>query len=249
MIMMTEWAVDFVQKKFDIAKLACRAAVVVVCVLLILFAGAYYLRVESEHAVNDYVTATYGQECSIEYVGGYLPDDTRTYSVRLCGAEEPVFLVVVQGKDVVQDTYLPEYLSKEIVQNWADDICEIWGAAKVWLWLESTDLSRLPLPDMADDSLTDVLQYAQSSLYIQPAERLEETVVEERLLKTAEVLASWSASIDLDAAWIEPNVCMCAADGAEGFYIGTSGKIKSFQVPAGVVRAIESKGLELPVTQ
>ena len=199
--------------------------------------------------MNDYVTATYGQECSIEYVGGYLPDDTRTYSVRLCGAEEPVFLVVVQGKDVVQDTYLPEYLSKEIVQNWADDICEIWGPAKVWLWLESTDLSRLPLPDMADDSLTDVLQYAQSSLYIQPAERLEETVVEERLLKTAEVLASWSASIDLDAAWIEPNVCMCAADGAEGFYIGTSGKIKSFQVPAGVVRAIESKGLELPVTQ
>ena len=107
-------------RQMNVAKLAFKTIIACICAFLLLVAAGYYFRTEKERAVNDYVAAAYAQTCSMVYVGGYLPDDTQTYAVRLNDAEEPTFLVVLQGKEVIQDTYLLACMSKEIVQNWAD---------------------------------------------------------------------------------------------------------------------------------
>lgn len=184
------------------------------------------------------------------YVGGYLPDDTQTYAVRLNDAEEPTFLVVLQGKEVIQDTYLLACMAKEIVQNWADALYKIWGPCKVWLRLESTRLSKTPLPDISNLPLADKLQDARSRrqiLYIQPDTPLEETAVETRFMETKEFLALWGTSMDMDAAWVEATVCTGTSEGAAGFCLGANGQMQACGVPANVLQILETNGLHLPV--
>lgn len=231
-------------------KLARKALLACACAFLLLIAAACYFRMEKERAVNHYVEMTYAQKCSIEYVGGYLPDDTQTYAVRLNDADKPTFLVVLQGKEVIQDTYLLECMSKEIVQNWADDLYNIWGPCRVWLQLTSTQLSKTPLPDTSNILPADMLQYVQSSqqrFYIQPDTMSEETVIEERLVKTREFLASWSASLDVDAAWIETTVCTGTSAEPAGFCLDTNGQIQTCGVPANLLQIMEVNGLNLSV--
>lgn len=234
----------------NVAKLAFKTIIACICAFLLLVAAGYYFRTEKERAVNDYVAAAYAQTCSMVYVGGYLPDDTQTYAVRLNDAEEPTFLVVLQGKEVIQDTYLLACMAKEIVQNWADALYKMWGPCKVWLRLESTRLSKTPLPDISDLPLADKLQDAQSRrqiLYIQPDTPLEETAVETRFMETKEFLALWGTSMDMDAAWVEATVCTGTSEGAAGFCLGANGQMQACGVPANILQILETNGLHLPV--
>lgn len=237
----------------NVVKLVFRTIIIAcACAFLLLAVVTYYFRIEKERAVNNYVATTYAQKCSIVYVGGYLPDDTQTYAVSLIDADKPTFLVVLQGKEVIQDTYLLECMSKEIVQNWADVIYNIWGPCKVWLRLESTQLSKTPLPDASNILLADVLQYVQSSqqsFYIQPDTVPEGTVVEDQLMKTKEFLALWSTSMDVNATWIETTVCTGTPEAVAGFGLGTNGQIQARGVPANLLQIMEINGVNLPVKQ
>lgn len=187
----------------NMGNLVRKALLACICAFLLLVAVGYSFRMEKECAVNHYVQTTYAQKYSIEYVGGYLPDDTQTYAVRLNDTDKPAFLVVLKGKEVIQDTYLLECMAKEVAQNWADAIYTIWGPCSIRLRLASTRLSETPLPDVSSVPLADMLQYLQSSqqsFYIQPDRMPEDTAVKERLMKTKEFLASWSASMGGDTA-------------------------------------------------
>lgn len=233
-------------------KLVWKAILACICAFLLLVAAAFYFRMEKERAVNHYVQTSYSQKYSIEYVGGYLPDDTQTYAVRLNDTDKPTFLVVLKGKEVIQDTYLLECMAKEIVQNWADVIYNIWGPSKVWLQLTSTQLSKTPLPDASNILSADMLQYVQSSqqrFYIQPDAMPEETVMEEQLVKTKEFLASWSASSDMDATWIATTVCTGTSAEPAGFCLDTKDQIQACGVPANLPQIMEVNGLNLPIKQ
>ena len=60
----------------DMGKLVRKALLACIGVFLLLVAAGYSFRMEKERAVNHYVKTTYAQKYSLEYVGGYLPDDT-----------------------------------------------------------------------------------------------------------------------------------------------------------------------------
>lgn len=234
----------------DMGKLALKTVLACSCAFLLFVAAAYYFRTEKERAVNHYVETTYAQKGSVEYLGGYLPDDTQTYAVRLNDTAKPTFLVVLKGKEVIQGTYLLECLSKEVMQDWADALYNIWGPCRVWLRLQSTELSKTPLPDTADIPLADRLpdlQSSQQSFYIQPDRMPEETAVKEQLMKTKEFLASWSTSMDADAAWIETTVCTGTAEEPAGFCLDRNGEMQGCGVPANLPQIMEANGLPIPV--
>ena len=83
-------------------KLVRKALLACIGACLLLVAAGYAFRMGKERAVNHYVQTTYARKYSLEYVGGYFPDDTQTYAVRLDDTDEPTFWVVLQGKEVIQ---------------------------------------------------------------------------------------------------------------------------------------------------
>ena len=83
-------------------KLAWKALLACIGACLLLVAAGYAFRMGKERAVNHYVQTTYARKYGFEYVGGYFPDDTQTYAVRLDDTDEPTFWVVLQGKEVIQ---------------------------------------------------------------------------------------------------------------------------------------------------
>lgn len=236
----------------DMRKLARKALLACIGACLLLVAAGYAFRMGKERVVNHYVQTTYAQKHSLEYVGGYFPDDTQTYAVRLNDTDKPMFLVVLQGKEVVQDTYLLECMAKEMTQDWADALYTIWGPCSVRLRLHATQLSKTPLPDASPIPLAEMLPYVQSSqqsFYIQPDSMPEEAVTEERLMKTKEFLASWSASMGGDATWIEEIVCMGKSEEAAGYCLDASGQMQAREISANALRIMETNALHVPLQQ
>lgn len=233
-------------------KLARKAFLACIGACLLLVAAGYAFRMGKERAVNHYVQTTYAQKYSLEYVGGYFPDDTQTYAVRLDDTDEPTFWVVLQGKEVIQDTYLLECLAKEMMQDWADALYTIWGPCSVRLRLHATQLSKTPLPDASPIPLAEMLPYVQSSqqsFYIQPDSMPEEAVAKERLMKTKEFLASWSASMGGDATWSGEIVCVGSAEEAGGFYLDANGQMQAREVSSNALRIMETNALHVPLQQ
>lgn len=231
-------------------KLVWKAILACICAFLLLVAAAFYFRMEKERAVNHYVQTSYSQKYSIEYVGGYLPDDTQTYAVRLNDTDKPTFLVVLKGKEVIQDTYLLECMAKEMMQNWADAIYTIWGPCSIRLRLQSTLLSKTPLPDASHTPLAEMLPYVQSSqqsFYIQLDIIPEEAVAEERLMKTKEFLASWNASMDGDATWSGEIVCLGNFEEAAGYCLDANGRMQARDVSENTLQIMETNALHLPL--
>ena len=204
-------------------KLARKAFLACIGACLLLVAAGYAFRMGKERAVNHYVQTTYAQKYSLEYVGGYFPDDTQTYAVRLDDTDEPTFWVVLQGKEVIEDTYLLECMAKEMMQDWADALYTIWGPCSVRLRLHATQLSKTPLP--------------------------EEAVAKEQLMKTKEFLASWSASMGGDATWSGEIVCVGSAEEAGGFCLDANGQMQALEVSANVLRIMETNALQVPLQQ
>lgn len=233
-------------------KLAWKALLACIGACLLLVAAGYAFRMGKERAVNHYVQTTYARKYSFEYVGGYFPDDTQTYAVRLDDTDEPTFWVVLQGKEVIQDTYLLECLAKEMMQDWADALYTIWGPCSVRLRLHATQLSKTPLPDASPIPLAEPLPYVQSSqqsFYIQPDSMPEEAVAKERLMKTKEFLASWSASMGGDATWSGEIVCVGSAEEAGGFCLDANGQMQAREVSANTLRIMETNALHVPLQQ
>lgn len=230
-------------------KLAWKALLACIGACLLLVAAGYAFRMGKERAVNHYVQTTYAQKYSLEYVGGYFPDDTQTYAVRLDDTDEPTFWVVLQGKEVIEDTYLLECMAKEMMQDWADALYTIWGPCSVRLRLHATQLSKTPLPDTSHTSLAEMFPYVQQSFYIQPDSMPEEAVAKERLMKTKEFLASWSASMGGDATWIEEIVCVGSAEEAGGFCLDANGQMQAREVSANVLRIMQTNALHVPLQQ
>lgn len=233
-------------------KLARKALLACIGACLLLVAAGYAFRMGKERAVNHYLQTTYAQKYTLEYVGGYFPDDTQTYAVRLNDADTPAFWVVQQGKEVIQDTYLVECTAKEMMQDWADALYTIWGPCSVRLRLHTTQLSKTPLPDASHTPLAEMFPYVQSSqqsFYIQPDSMPEEAVTEERLMKTKEFLASWSASMGGDATWIEEIVCLGKSEEAAGFSLDAGGQMQAREVSANALRIMQTNALHVPLQQ
>lgn len=57
-------------------KLVRKALLACIGACLLLVAAGYAFRLGKERAVNHYVQTTYAQKYSLEYLGGYFPDDT-----------------------------------------------------------------------------------------------------------------------------------------------------------------------------
>lgn len=233
-------------------KLVRKALLACIGACLLLVAAGYAFRLGKERAVNHYVQTTYAQKYSLEYVGGYFPDDTQTYAVRLDDTDEPTFWVVLQGKEVIEDTYLLECMAKEMMQDWADALYTIWGPCSVRLRLHATQLSKTPLPDASPIPLAELLPYVQSSqqsFYIQPDSMPEEAVAKEQLMKTKEFLASWSASMGGDAAWCGEIVCMGSTEEAAGFCLDANGQMQARKVSANALRIMQTNALHVPLQQ
>lgn len=75
----------------------------------------------------------------------------------------------------------------------------------------------------------------------------EDTAVKERLMKTKEFLASWSASMDGDATWIDEIICTGKSEAAAGFCLDANGQIQAREVSENTLQLMKTNALHLPL--